>query len=67
MSLKIELSQLGTIIGGGFFMNACGSMLYKAITDSVLFPVPLQFVATGMGMILGYYIAMKAQKEKEND
>lgn len=65
MSLKIELSQLGTIIGGGFFVNACGSMLYKAITDAPLFPAPLQFIATGIGMILGYYIAMKAYKEKE--
>lgn len=65
MSLKIELNQLGTVIGGGFFVNACGSMLYKAITDAVLFPIPLQFVATGVGMILGYYIVTKAQKEKQ--
>lgn len=65
MSLKIELSQLGTVIGGGFFVNACGSMLYKAVTDAVLFPIPLQFLATGIGMILGYYIAIKAQKERQ--
>lgn len=60
MSLKIELSHLATVVGGGFFVNACGSMLYKAITDAVLFPIPLQFLATGIGMVLGYYIAIKA-------
>lgn len=65
MSLKIEPSQLGTIIGGGFFVNACGSMLYKAITDAVLFPASLQFLASGIGMIFGYYVAIKAQKEKQ--
>lgn len=59
----MNIKHLGPTIGGGFFINACASIVFKAVTEAEFTPMWLQLLATSVGMVLGYWLSTKAQKE----
>jgi hypothetical protein len=59
----MSIKHLGPTIGGGFFINGCASIAFKLITEAEFSPIWLQLFATSIGMVLGYWLSTKAQKE----
>lgn len=58
----MNIKHLGPTIGGGFFINACASIVYKLLVEANFSPIWLQLVATSVGMALGYWVSTKAQR-----
>lgn len=58
----MRFKHLGPTIGGGFFINACASIVYKLVVEAEFSPIWLQLVATSVGMVLGYWVSTKTQR-----
>lgn len=58
----MNIQNLGPTIGGGFFINACASIVYKLLVEAEVSPIWLQLVATLIGMVLGYWASTKVQR-----